>query len=410
MVASAVRFASRRVIVATLDQALSSLTNALLSIAVARAASPELYARFAIALTALLALLTVARQSVGAYLVSLSRASHPEPQVRSALVLQSALAAAASLGPLGLMLSARQPVETAVLLALALVGPLAIMQDAMRYLVTSRGEAHLAALSDLVWLVCFSLCWTVARRTHHPVPWIIASWGVGAVAGYAVLVARVRVVPRLAGVTSWWRSSRTALLPLLGDGTISALTPIGMVAVIAVGLPLAQSGAYLGATLIFGPVNVLIALSSFVLSAELERVEARRRAGAILVGISFAVVLVVGIFGLVVVSLPPGWGAALLGRTWPLAEPVLVFRAFECLALGLLSVLYVYWRWERRYAAQLWSRLGLAVALVLAVGLGCVYTGTARGVAASSAIAAGAVLLLSAALIHRGTARCRPRR
>src|SRR5690348_10135517 len=94
----------QRIVFSVLDQVVSSLTNVLLSIAVARVASPEVYAQVAITVTTVLALLTVTRQSVGAYVVSLGRTG--DAGVGSALGVQTLLAPLAAVAPCVLLVMA----------------------------------------------------------------------------------------------------------------------------------------------------------------------------------------------------------------------------------------------------------------------------------------------------------------
>lgn len=405
----------RRLVFSVLDQGVSSLSNVLLSVAVARVAPPAVYAHFLLGLTIVVAILTVTRQSVGAYLVAQGGSADAErgERVGCALLLQYSMAPLAAVGPCVLLVGPGELGSRAVLFALAVAGPVAVAQDGLRYLAVSRGRAGVALASDVLWLAFFLLAWPLVTRFGAAPFLLTVAWGAGALVGFLVLAKAVGARPRVRGWRRWWTDSQGTVVRLLGDGVISAATPIGVVALIGVLLPLVQSGAYLAATVLFGPVNVLITLFAFVLSAELERVRERRRAVLTFLAVGLSTGAAIALYTCATLLLPASWGQALLGATWATAQPILGFRGAEAAAMGMLTVLYAYWRWCRHYASQLWSRVLLAAATVLAVGLACLWFASGRAVAASSAVAVLVVLLGSVgyalATDGRSSASGRPR-
>jgi hypothetical protein len=389
-----VRRPPTRLVFSVIDQGVSSLSNVLLSVAVARAARPDLYAHYLLAITLVVAVLTVTRQGAGAYLVAVSGGTSADPgaSARFALLAQYAMAPLAAAGPAVLLFGTGDPQSRAVLLALAVSGPIVVAQDGLRYLAVSRGRAGVALTSDLAWLGLLLLAWAfVAPGTEAPFL-LVCAWGAGSLVGFAVLASVVGGRAQIRGWRTWWTGARGPLLRLFGDGVISAATPVGIVAIIGAGLPLLATGAYLASTVVFGPINVLITLFAFVLSAELERVHERARALKLFIRVGAATGAAIAGYTVLAVMLPDAAGRALLGATWSSAWSILPFRGLETAALGILNVLYAYWRWSRLYATQLWSRVAMAVAALLSVGIGCLTFGTGRAVAALSALAVSAVL------------------
>jgi hypothetical protein len=394
------RLPPQRIVVSVLDQVVSSLTNVLLSIAVARVASPEVYAQVAIAVTTMLALLTVTRQSVGAYLVSLGGAPRRlrESRVAAALGVQAVLAPLAAVAPCVLLVVAPGTGAGGVLIALAVVGPLVLVQDALRYVATSRRRPGAALLSDSVWLVVFLAAWPLGARTGDRPLSLVVAWGLGALAGYVVLLVATGGRPAFRPLPGWWIQTRPAFTRLLGDGVAAAAVPLGIVAIIGVGLPLTQSGAYLATALLFGPVNVLLTVLSLVVSTEAEGVQNRRRAARLFGWVGAGSAVAVAVYALALVLMPDSWGEALLGPTWTASSRVLPARAADGMGIALLAVLYGYHRWLRRYDLQLWFRAGQAVGSLVAAVVACLWLGTAVAVAASTAGTIAVVLLVSAFL------------
>jgi len=378
------------------------VTNVLLSISVARVAPAELYGRFAIAIAAIVAVLTVARQSAGAYLLSLAGASSVD-RVRAAgptLAAQGVMALLAAVGPALLAIVADQPGERSIMIALTLTAPVVLMQDGLRYVASSAAVPGVALLGDTLWLAVFVGGWLLVGTTADSSPLLVSWWGAGALLGYLVLLVSLRQVPRIRNGGIWWRENRATMTRLFGDGLLSAITPLGVVAIIAVALPVAQSAGFLGAATLFGPVNVLLVLFTFVLSAELERVRDRPRAVRVFAIVALLTAVAVMLFTAVLAVMPDRWGRTLLGETWSLASPLLGYRGAEAAALGVLTIIYAYWRWRRLYSLQLWSRLLLAMTTLVGVGVASLSMRTALGVAVAAAVAAFLVLGFSGTLIR----------
>lgn len=382
---------------ATIDQAVSSITNAGLSILVARAVGAHSYGAFAVAF------------SVYTFLIGVSASFGSAPfSIRSTRLAGAAAARArraASGGALlvGLVFGVIAVVVGAVvggeagdcLIAVgAFLAPLYV-QDCWRTLLTASRRPRGAAANDTLWAVVqfAGLGALVAAGVHSPWPYVVV-WGTAAVAAAAYGVVQTRAVPSLRLARDWIVRHRDlsgfiALewLTIMGAGQLAILAVAGISTIAAV-------GSLRGALTLLGPLNAVM-MASFALAVpEITRrdLTPHSRLRLALAISAFFTVLCLA-WGAVLLALPTGVGRALLGATWPGAHRVLLPLSLQFVAIGASWGAVIMLRAVAAVRANVVVNGIQGPLLVLGALIGASQDG-ATGAAAGFAAAAWAVLPL----------------
>lgn len=327
----------RRRALVMVDQGVSSLSNVVVSIVVARALSDEGFGAFAAATIGFLLIIGIARAFLGEPLLALY--SHASPEVRRRLVPDmlgasivvsivcgtgAAAAGAVIGGPSGL-----------ALVALGVVMPCIVVQDFWRYaFIVDRAGMALAV--DLVWLAGVLVALPLAPTGAGPA-WYVMAWGLtaglGALLGLAL--GRVRRWPH---PLRWLVDHRGTGARFFGEFlTGSAVSNIVMASVGAIA-GLDVLGAVRASQVFYGPLNTIH--NGIYLTVVPEGAQARDRPARLLRimvvatgGVTAASVALM-LAGLV---LPDAWGSALFGSTWPDAQQLMFPMGLAMLTGGLAT-------------------------------------------------------------------------
>ena len=296
-----------------LDQLLSSVSNVVVSLAVARAAGVDGLGAYTVAFALSIVVLGFQRALITEPLLAIPASEGPDGHPRRALgaVAMLAVGSATAL-VLGGLLSNRSE-----LVALAAVIAFVCLQDAYRYVLFRRRRAHLAAVIDAVWLIASVAGWPLITSRGTATTAVLV-WGIGAGLS-ALLGARIAGVlpsPGRAAIRWWSREAR----PL---GGFLALTSIvyavgGQVTVLGLATVLGEGalGELRAAQILFGPIALATTAISFF---ALPRLAAARERLSLRVGGLVAM----GSAGLVAVCVTFLFLAA------PLLFPILYGRGFE---------------------------------------------------------------------------------
>ena len=311
------------------DQAVSSLTNFLVGVYVARTLGAVEFGAFSLAYVTYAFVLNASRGVATDPLVV--RHSGPAgPSWRAAVSRSSGTALAVGLigGALCLLgdaLLGGGATGTAFL-ALGLTLPGLLLQDAWRYAFFAAGRGGHALLNDSVWGLTLLVSLVVLARTGRAdVLTMTLAWGLtGTLAGVLGAV-QARVLPRPRSCLAWLREHRdlaprylaenlslsgAAQLRLYGVGALAGLTAVG---------------ALRGAEMLMGPFFVLMFGLSAVAVPEAVRV--LRRSGRLrtfCLGLAGVQAVAAAGWGLMLLLAPDRFGAWLLGEVWPLAVPLIV--------------------------------------------------------------------------------------
>jgi O-antigen/teichoic acid export membrane protein len=327
------------------DQALSSLSNFLLSVLVARAASPSAFGAFTIAIALYAIFLQFVRGLVGLPIsIRLSVASHD----RWTIGVHRATGAALSLGALlGLgTLGAGAAIGGQLGLALVLLGagmPFLMLQDTWRYAFFAVRRGASAFANDSLWTASFVVVILVGHLAFDLSPlWMIAAWGAGAGAGAALGILQTRLVPQLSGSARWLRETRDIGMRFAVETLAVTGTGQGAFFLIGAILGLATLGSVRGAYTLLGPLNILffgIMIMGVPEAARLARDAPKklaRRAAQVAIGLAL---FALGV-GAVLTALPNSVGVAILGQLWYSSSayllPMTIFMSLTGIQIGAL--------------------------------------------------------------------------
>ena len=318
-----------------LDQVLSTLTNAVLSVLVARSVDRFHAGAFATAFLLFSLLIAIERALVG-QVVSIRHSAAGPREMRG--VASRAMGTVAALGlPAGLLLAG-----AGLLLGGRLTGPLVavgvtmaplLMQDAGRLIFFAQARPQLAALNDAVWAVVqFSVMGVLIAGGWANTWSLILAWGGSAAVCVLLALIQLRAVPRVSAAPGWVREHRDLLVYLLPESLITSGGD--KVAFLAIGriVNLAAIGAVNVARQVLAPLLIISqAATSFAMPeiARRPRLSPRTRWYA---GVGLAAVMVVATMAYVVALLliPNVMGEWLFGDSWAGARRLL-------LPMGLFS-------------------------------------------------------------------------
>jgi hypothetical protein len=322
------------------DQALSSLTNFLVSLMVAREVGIEQLGIFSLVFTTYLLVLGVSRSVNSDPLLVRYSAAEP-PGWR-----QGTKEATGGAVGLGLLAGAACAIVGAVvggllgdaLVVLGISLPGLLLQDAWRFAFIAAGRNVHAFLNDLVWAVALLplLVILVATRHSSVIGFELAWAGAGGLAAL-VGVAQARLRPWPVNPLAWWRRHRDLngryLAEFLAVGGVSQLNGYAVTAVAG----LSAVGALRAGEILMGPVHVLFMGGNMVAVAEGARIRGRSPLGLARMSllVSGALSGAAALWGLTLVLLPDSMGTRLLGPTWYAAAAVVV--PYVLLTVGLTA-------------------------------------------------------------------------
>lgn len=380
-----------------LDQVISSATNALLSFLVARSVTNSEFGGFSVAFT-IFAVFIGLNRAISATPISVRYAGSDAERFRRATA--SGVGTALALGLVGgtACLLAGVLLEGAVstaLLALGVVLPGLLVQDAWRLVFFAEARPGAAVLNDLVWAVLQigSVVALVVAGMGTLGPLTLA-WGLSACAAALLGLRQSGVRPRPSRAVRWVTRHRdlTGYL-VLEYITVQGGHQLAMLAIAGIG-SLGDVGALRGAQVLLGPATIIaVGMQTFFLPEYARRRDELDSRGWVMGAMKMSG-LVTGlgvVWGAIFLVLPDAVGVELLGETWPETETVLlasvVYQAGAAVALGPATMLYAMDR----------ARVTLSLHAVLAPlmfigGIGGVLLGGAVGAAWGFAAAMWAVM------------------
>lgn len=373
------------------DQALSSLTNFALSVAVARTVDAEAFGAFGLAVTVELLLIGLVRAVASEPLVVRATTAEPDDRRRAA---GDALGAALVLGvgAAGVVAAVGAAVAGPTgnaLVALACTLPGLLVQDTVRYTAVAAGRPQLALVNDLLWAIVTAVAITaVVVVDAASVATLLGAWGLGAAVAAAAGAASLGCRPAPRAWRGWLREQHDLIPAYVGEFAARNASSRLTVFVVAATSGLTAVAGLRAAQVVTGPASVLLLGAPMVTVPETARLlrDDPDRVPRVLRATSAAFATLALATGLAPLALPAGWGDALFGDSWAEARPVLVAQAVLLGAMGATS------GWLTGLRALGAARHSLGARLVVSV------VGLAAGVTgASVAGGAGAVWGLAAA-------------
>lgn len=325
------------------DQALSALSNLVVTVVVARSVPARSFGSFALAYATYVVVLGLASALGSEALVMRYSASPIERQRRG---IGAATGLALSVGVFasgGSLVAAALVAHVAAeaFIGLALAFPALLLQDCWRFAFFTQGRPRDAAINDLVWCGAEALAFATVllRPGHHSVFAFVVAWGVGAYAAAAFGMLQSGLRPRPAATIEWVRHHRDLLPQLLADfAMLNGSIQVTFYLVAGVAGLTAVAGLRAAQTLL-GPLSVIL-LASRVFAIP-EGVRMRNADYSRLLGATrwFAVILVAtaSVGCAAIWFLPDRLGHAVLGASWAPARSVLAGMA--ALTIGRAATL-----------------------------------------------------------------------
>lgn len=324
------------------DQGLSSLTNFVLGIVVAREVGLTDFGAFGLAFTGYLIVTGISRAVNGQPILIRYSGVAPEVWRRAAAAVTGtafAIGLASSVVALAIALAGEGALRSAFL-ALALVLPGLIVQDAWRFAFFADSRGRDAFINDLVWAIVQLSAFVLAIAAGQgTVFWAVIAWGGAATLAALIGIAQARVQPRPMLARSWVNEHRDLLPAYVGETASYILA--GQLVLYAVGLVagLAVVGTVRAAQLLLGPLNVVVQGLYLVAVPEAVRVlrGSARRFVEICVAAGLAVAGASLAWTLFLVLLPESIGNALLGDVWIPAHSILLVMGLAYTVVNLAA-------------------------------------------------------------------------
>lgn len=323
------------------DQGLSSLTNAVVTILVGRSVSTSEFGAFALAFLVFSFTIGTSRAAITDPLVI--RYSAADDRERRAAIGR-ATASAFVLGlvvGLGCVVAGLIQGSDAVLgsafLALGIIMPGVLLQDAWRYSFFASARPRRAALNDLVWAVLqfASIAW-LFQTGRGTVFAILLCWGLAAGVAAVFGIWQARVVPQVGSAWEWLVENRQVSARLGADYVVNqgaynaANVAIGPVS------SLQAVGALAAARTLLGPLNLLYSgTTSFVLPAMVRIVDAKRPLTKAVFATTAFTGGVTAVWLLALLLMPRPWGEWLFGANWAGASEVILPTGWSFLMVAL---------------------------------------------------------------------------
>jgi O-antigen/teichoic acid export membrane protein len=389
---------ARRSLAVLVDQGLSSASNFLLVILVARSLSTRDFGTFAIAFSCLALGLGLSRANIGVPL-SIDLPGESDVRVVDEAVARSIAVGIATGAVLGLVVAgialflADGSGLRASLLVLACASPFLVAQDVARYVAIAQGVPRRAAVADGLWVLVGVAVLVGGELGGRQSASIAAGgWVLGGLIGLVALRPCLRR-PVWRSTTHWFATDRRRR-HLTVDALTSAVAPLLVVTLVATIVSPVAVGSLRGASTLMSPINVAIAAVSLGAVAEIRRrpwPHARRFMALLCLGLAGCAVL----WGVGVLLLPDSVGQFLLGHTWSSARPVLPFSAAEFAALAIWNGAVALLRASERTRLSAALRVVYLVLGVSAAAAAALATGSAVGIQAALAATAVALAVIS---------------
>jgi O-antigen/teichoic acid export membrane protein len=320
------------------DQAVSSLSNFLAVIFVARALGPSGFGIFSLAYLTYGFSLNVSRGlATDPLVVRYSGVSTDSWRraVRNAAGTATIVGCVIGAGCAAVCLVLGGSLGAAFLVLGGLL-PGLLLQDSWRYAFFASGQGRKSFTNDLAWGL--ALVPLIALATHEGgVPWFVLAWG-GAGCFAALLgIFQARIVPRPTGTRMWLTQQRELGSRYLVENlSISTATQLRFVSVGATA-GLSAVGTVRAAEVLLGPWIAVLQGLSMVAVPEAARALRRSLRALVVFCTALAIVQAVGVvlWGLTIMFLvPDAFGTRLLGSLWEPATALILPTTLAFMGIG----------------------------------------------------------------------------
>ena len=360
------------------DQAVSSLTNAAVSIYVARTLGAVQFGAFSLAYVTYAFALNASRGlATDPLMVRYSNAD--TATWRHAVARSTGTATTVGLTTGVCMLGAALLLDSTAkvaFIALGLTLPALLLQDSWRYCFFALGHGSQAFLNDLIWAIALVPALAYLRVTGNAnVFWFVVAWGAAAAVAAAAGPLQARVIPRLSDTRAWISEHRDLGPRYLAENSANSASNQLRTYGVGLILGLAAVGYVQVAITLMGPFMVIFFGMSLVTVPEAARIlrNSPRHLPLFCLAVSGGLsVLAVGWGAVLLITLPRGLGHWLLGSIWrpsyPLVLPLTISVVGGCVIAGAGAGLHALGAARRSLRAMI---------LASAVYVGCCLAGAA---------------------------------
>ena len=366
------------------EQVVSSLTNSILSIIVANSVDKLTFGGFSVAFTVFALVIGGSRAiSTSPLNIRFADCTPEESKRAAAAAAGNALVLGLVVGVVcvGAGLVLPDPLGQAMI-ALGIVMPALLVQDAYRYVFFANGRPEAAALSSGLWAV-LQIGSVVALLSFglNAVGLLLLAWGISAAAAATLSIKQAGARPAPRRAWGWAREHvdltgyKLATFATAQGSTQGAILIIGVVATIA------TVGSLRGTQILLGPTSILALAALNFAVPELARRRSRlsdRQWMLAAVGVGGSVALLGFVWGAFFLFAPDSVGVFLLDDTWPGTQQILlaavITQVFSCMSIGPVAIIYALDRASATLAIQI--ILGI---LTFGLSVGGVFLGGALG-------------------------------
>ena len=338
-----VRRGGRRLGWGAADQGMSSLTNFLLSVYVARTVGAVSFGAFSLVYVTYAFALNASRGlTTDPFVVRFSSTDLPTWRRAVAQCTGTALMVGLATGSCALV-TARLLGGTAGLgfLALGLTLPGLLLQDSWRYSFFSQGRGHHAFINDTIWATVLIPSLVLLQISGHAnVFWLVLAWGASATVCAAIGTLQSGVAPSPVSAWEWLSRHRDLASRYVVEGSASTASTQLRTYGFDLILGLAAVGYIQAATTLMGPFRIIfLGMGLFMVPEAVSLLRRSSRhmflfcltvsSGLALLGLAWGVVLLVG--------LPRGLGHLMLGNIWQPTYPLVLPTTLWVMGTGALS-------------------------------------------------------------------------
>ncbi|MGO9252620.1 MAG: hypothetical protein ACLP5J_14850 [Mycobacterium sp.] len=386
----------------TVDQMLSSASNALMVFVLAQVSSAGQFGIIGLLITVVGVCTGFDRGALGTPLLLTSNLTSRQIVAESDYALTWSLYTGGVGGFLILTLGAvcHHPW---IGLAFAIGLPVVLAQDVLRLTAIALGRPSLAVVADALWAApMLGIFVANLFGVRESAEFSIYLWAFSGLVSAGILASRLRVAPHHSRILDWWRTDWPARVRF---GSVYAVGQIGVVFVTLAAVTTAGSVAAAGiggASKLFGPIATLLAALPMVFVPHAVRTgnsvgDQWRLVSRTSVATSVLTVVATGCL----MAVPARVGAAILGATWPVALSVLpyigVSAAAMCWVWGVTTVFQS--RGESRAVVGL-NMLLVGLELATSFAAGSIFR-SAIAIAISLAFSSSVTAIVGVLWVHR---------
>jgi len=360
-------------ILTTVDQVLSSASNALMAFVLAQVSSAGQFGIIGLLIAMFAGCMAFNRGALGTPLLLTSNLNERQ------IVAESDHAVAWSLysGVLGgVLILATGAVfhHPWIGLAFAIGLPAILAQDVLRLTAIGLGKPGLAVVADALWVVPMVGIFVVNLfGVREPAEFSIYLWGLSALVSAALLAFELRVAPRHSGILDWWRTDWPTRLRFGSFASIGQINYVFTTLAVMITAGSIAAAGIRGALTLFGPIAMLLSAMPVVFIPHAARTgTSRGDQWRLLSRTSLATSALTLVAAGCLMAVPARVGAAVLGASWQETLSVIPYIGIACAAMCWALGFFTFFQAQGASRTVFYFSMllnGLQVAACFAAGL-----------------------------------------